>query len=118
MISVALHSHDVKLQRLLAPALGREFEVVVEPNETGVKRLLEKGACDILILDLDSGYGTVDQQVRLFDDIAASRIAVVAMTDDDSRPAAIDLVQRGAYSYFRKPPALRELKTSLQRAYE
>ncbi len=35
-----------------------------------------------------------------------------------ARPAAIDLVQRGAHSYCRKPPALRELKVILRRAYE
>ncbi len=40
------------------------------------------------------------------------------MADDDQREVAMDLVQRGAYDYFRKPPCLAELKIVARRAYE
>ena len=33
-------------------------------------------------------------------------------------PLAIDLVQRGAHGYCRKPPVVRELKAQILRAYE
>jgi DNA-binding NtrC family response regulator len=71
-----------------------------------------------LLLDLDSNFCAVDEQVRFYDEISECGVAVVALTDDVARPAAIDLVQRGAHSYCRKPPALRELKAVIRRAHE
>ena len=76
------------------------------------------GEVDVLLLDLDSESGNVEEQVAFFDQISETGVVAVVLTDDAARPTAIDLVQRGAYSYCRKPPALRELKTMLRRAYE
>ena len=118
MIRLALYSQDAKLRTILAPALGAEFDVAVEPDGDRIKERIAQDLCDVLILDLDSSYCAIAQRVQFFDEIVASRIATVALIDDDARPAAVDLVQRGLYSYFRKPPALRELKIGLRRAYE
>jgi DNA-binding NtrC family response regulator len=43
---------------------------------------------------------------------------VVVMTDDETRATAMQLVEHGAYDYFRKPPHLLELKLVVRRAYE
>ncbi len=118
MIRVALHSQDQKLQPLLAPALGKDFYVVIEPDSDRLKHLVWQGLLDVLLLDLDSEFCDPGKQARFFEEICDSSTAVVALTDDASRLIAADLVQRGAQSYCRKPPALRELKAIIRRAYE
>jgi DNA-binding NtrC family response regulator len=54
----------------------------------------------------------------LFEEVVESAMAIVVMTDDDARSTAIELVERGAYGYFRKPPAVREVRTIIRRAHE
>jgi DNA-binding NtrC family response regulator len=118
MIRVALSSLDSKLQTLLAPGLGRDFEVSPETTGDRLKGLLWEGAFDVLLLELNTDLGNVPEQVEFFDKISACGVGVVVMTDDAARPVATELVQRGAHSYCRKPPALRELKAVIRRAYE
>jgi DNA-binding NtrC family response regulator len=118
MIRVALCSTDLKLQPLLAPALGRDFQVLSEPDYARLTKILRDGQVDVLLLDLDSESSNVDRQVKFFEEIGAAGTATVVLTDDASRPTAIDLVTRGAHSYCRKPPALRELKAMIRRACE
>ena len=118
MIRVVLCSLDLKLPPLLAPALGRDFELIAEPNHGRLRQMLGRpGEVNVLLLDLDSECGRVDQQVEFFHEIS-SQIATVIITDDEARPTATDLVTRGAHAYCRKPPALRELKAMLRRAAE
>ncbi|MBV8550510.1 MAG: sigma-54-dependent Fis family transcriptional regulator [Acidobacteriaceae bacterium] len=118
MIRVVLCSHDVKLQPLFAPALGSDFEVLAEPNGAQLQQMLADGTVDVVLLDLGSDSCEIEQQLEVYNAITEPGVAVVVMADDMARPMAIDLVQRGAHSYCRKPPALRELKTVLRRAYE
>ncbi len=118
MIRVALSSQDVKLQALLAPALGRDFQVLAGMDENLLKPMLWDGSVDVLLLDVDAEFCNVEQQIALFGTVSECGVAVVVLTDDTARPAALDLVQRGAHSYCRKPPALRELKAVVRRAYE
>jgi DNA-binding NtrC family response regulator len=118
MIRVALCSPDLKLQPLLAPALGRDFQVLSEPDYARLTKVLRAGQVDVLLLDLDSEFSNVDQQVKFFEEISGAGTASVILTDDASRPSALDLVTRGAHSYCRKPPALRELKAMIRRACE
>ena len=106
------------MQPLLAPALGRDFHVLSEPNHGRLTKILREGQLDVLLLDLDSEFANVDQQVKFFEEVCASETATVILTDDPARPAALDLMTRGAHSYCRKPPALRELKTMIRRAAE
>ncbi len=118
MIRVALCSPDLKLQPLLAPALGRDFHVLSEPDHGRLTKILREGQLDVLLLDLDSEFANVEHQVKFFEEISAADVATVILTDDAARPTALDLVTRGAHSYCRKPPALRELKTMIRRAAE
>ena len=118
MTRVALLSRDVKLHHLLAPALGREYQVLTETDPDKLKKPIWNASLDVLLLDIDSEFCNAEQQIAFFTEISESAIAVVVLTDDISRPAALELVQRGAHSYCRKPPALRELKAVIRRAYE
>jgi DNA-binding NtrC family response regulator len=112
VIKLALFSHDLKLRPLLAPALGPGFEVIVEADKERLKELLNKGCIDVVLLDLDAN------SLDFYDEISGLEAAVVVLTDDYGRPAAVELVQRGVHSYCRKPPVMRELKPMLRRAYE
>lgn len=118
LIRVGVFTLDARLQPLLAPGLGSNFQVVSESDVDRLKELLLANAFDVLLLDMDATYSSPEQQMALFDDVSASPVAVVVMADDEARLAAMELVQRGAHSYCRKPPALRELKAIIHRAYE
>src|ERR1700751_1202259 len=109
MIRLALLSQDRKLQPLLAPALGREFNVLPETDMSRLQHRMLSGSLDVLLLDLDSEFCNVGEQVAVYEEVRDSGVAVVVMTDDASRATASDLVERGAHSYCRKPPALRDL---------
>lgn len=118
MVRLAFHSQDLKLRVLLAPALGPEFQLTVEQDRDKVRDIVSQADCDVVILDLDSNQGELDAQIAFFEEVVKSSIPVVLMTDDDSRARAAELVQFGAFGYCRKPPALRELKALLLRAFE
>ena len=118
MIRVILSSQDAKLQPLLAPALGPDFQVLPATHGESLKQLAWDAAFDVLLLDLDAPSAEIDQQVQLFEEINRTDVAVVVITDDAQRATAIDLVQRGAHGYCRKPPALRELKSMIRKASE
>lgn len=118
MIRIALSSRDPQLQPLLAPALGRDFHVTADAGSERLKELLWNGSVDVLLLDLDTDYSGLEEQIAFYNEISTSGVSVVVMTGDSARSAAIELVQRGAHSYCRKPPVVRELKGLIRRAYE
>ena len=120
MIKVVIHSQDRTLRLLLSSALGKEFQVVWEPSEEGIKRSLSTGSCDLVILDLDANKETLHQQTecarRIISSIDSS--LTIVMADDSLRSAAAELVRLGAFGYCRRPPSIRDLKEMLRRAYE
>jgi DNA-binding NtrC family response regulator len=116
MISLLLYSQDRNLPLLLGPTLGDEFGVTLESSPEKIKELVRTQCCHIVVLDLDPE--SVGQQRAFVEEMHSARVPVVVMADDDHREAAMDLVQRGAYDYFRKPPCLAELKIVARRAYE
>ena len=118
MIRLLFYSKDQKLHPLLSATLGVDFHVAVESSMELVKRLSAEGECDVVILDFDARYSSLEEQLELFDEIRHLPLPIVVMTDDDRRSTAMELVQRGVYDYFRKPPSLPELKIIVRRAHE
>ncbi len=118
MIRIGLYSEDRKLQPLLASALGKEFQVLIESDEDGIDRMLSLGGCDVVILDLDSNHLSLQERIACCRRIAAAQVSSVVMADDGLRPTAVELVRLGAYGYCRKPPSIRDLKVLLRRAHE
>jgi DNA-binding NtrC family response regulator len=118
MVQVALYTADVKLQHLLAPALGSGFKLVPQSDRDACQQLLFEGETDVLLLDLESEPSTVEERVKFFEEIRPAAIPTIILTDDGSRQSAVDLVTGGAFGYCRKPPALRELKALITRAHE
>ena len=116
MIRLLLYSQDNRLPLMLGPTLGSEFEVALESNPEKVKEQARNQRYHVIVLDLDSG--SPEHQRDFVGEMHSARVPVVVMADDDHREVAMDLVQRGAYDYFRKPPCLSELKIVARRAYE
>ena len=118
MIRLVLFSGDSKLQRLLAPALGSDYSVLVESDAAKLRQLVDDQQVDVLGLDLDGHYSPVQEQLDFFETMRDSRVPIVVMTDDSRRATVLELLQRGAYDYLRKPPSLPELKIVIRRAHE
>jgi len=118
MIRLVLFSGDSKLQRLLAPALGSDYSVLVESDGAKLRQLVDDQQVDVLGLDLDGNYSPVQEQLDFFETMRDSRVPIVVMTDDSRRATVLELLQRGAYDYLRKPPSLPELKIVIRRAHE
>lgn len=118
MTRLVLHSTDSKLQPLLAPALGSEFQVTVEPDSDRLKKILASGIADVLLMDIDSDPKQLQSQRDLHEDIRKLGIVTLVLADDDARALALEFVQAGAHACCRKPPAIRELKVMAQRAHE
>jgi len=118
MIRIGLYSEDRTLQPLLSSALGKEFQVLLESTEGGINRMIAREECDVIMLDLDSNDESLEERIACSRRLAASQVASVVMADDGLRTAAVELVKLGAYSYSRKPPSVRDLKSMLRRAHE
>jgi len=118
MIRLLLYSHDPELQLLLAPTIGDEFSLFPERRLDRIRQIILQRQCDVVILDLDSGFCPIQQQLEYFDEIRDLGVPVVLMTDDDNRATAMELVERGFYNYIRKPPVLPELRIVVRRAHE
>ena len=54
MTRIGLYSEDRTLHPLLSSALGKDFEVLLEPDGEGMDALVSAGGCDVMILDLYS----------------------------------------------------------------
>jgi DNA-binding NtrC family response regulator len=118
MIKIGLYSEDRTLHTLLSSALGKEFEIHLEPDEDGISLLRSAGDCDVLILDLHSSHDSLQERIECTQRLIASQVPSVIMADDGLRSTAFELVRTGAFGYCRRPPSIRDLKTMLSRAYE
>jgi DNA-binding NtrC family response regulator len=118
MIKIGLYSEDHTLQTLLSSALGKEFEVLLEPDEDGINLLRAAGDCDVMILDLHSSHSSLDERIGCTRRLIATRVPAIVLADDGLRSTAFELVRVGAFGYCRRPPSIRDLKTMLSRAYE
>src|ERR1017187_1591364 len=118
MIKIGLYSEDRTLHTLLASALGKEFEILQELDEDGMRVLRAAGDCDVMILDLHSNHESLQDRLGCTQRLIATRVPAVVMADDGLRSTAFELVRSGAFGYCRRPPSIRDLKTILSRAYE
>ena len=118
MIKIGLYSEDHTLHTLLSSALGKDFEILLEPDEDGMNLIRAAGDCDVMILDLTSHHNSLQERIGCTQRLIATQVPAVIMADDALRSTAFELVRSGAFSYCRRPPSIRDLKTMLSRAYE
>jgi DNA-binding NtrC family response regulator len=118
MIRVGLYSDDRTLHPLLSSALGKEFQILLKADQEGMIDLASTGACDVMVLDLNSKHESLQERIGFSRRLIASNVPSVVMADDGLRSTAFELVRTGAFGYCRRPPSIRDLKTMLSRAYE
>ena len=118
MIRLVLFSQDLKLQALLAPALGREFELTAESRPDHLNACLRARQADVFLVDIDPENFDTPSYVGILKGINDTGVTSVLMADDMGRATAIELLQHGAHCFCRKPPAMRELKAVVHRAWE
>src|ERR1051325_5627660 len=113
-IRVGFISPDLKLNSMLRSVLGSEISILTAPDAGRALQLASNDAVDVLILDIDEG----GPETTRFGDFANCGVPVIILAEDETRREALDLVERGAYGYVRKPPVVRELRAMLRSAYE
>ncbi len=118
MTRIGLYSEDRILHPLLSSALGKDFEVLLEPDGDGIGSLASGGACDVMILDLHSHNGSLQTRIECARRLIDSDVPAILMANDSLRSTAFELVRSGAFGYCRRPPSIRDLKTLLSRACE
>jgi len=118
MARLTVFSSDRKLPPLLTAALRPEHSVLLESSKEKLRQAAAHDETDVILLDFDSNYSSVEEHLALYQEITDSRVPIVVMTDDLGRSTANEFLQRGAYDCVRKPPSLIELKVIVRRAYE
>jgi DNA-binding NtrC family response regulator len=118
MTKIGLYSEDRTLHALLSSALGKNFEVVLEPDGDALDAVVAPGEFDALILDLHSREDTLQTRIDTARRLLAANVPAILMADDSLRSTAFELVRTGAFGYCRRPPSIRDLKTLLSRAVE
>jgi DNA-binding NtrC family response regulator len=117
MVRVLLHSFDHKLPTLLTSALRPECSVVFEPDRRKLKHNAVTGQADVMVLDLDTNYAPLAEQLAFFEEVSDSPIPIVVMTDL-GRSDVTDFLLRGAFDRIRKPPSIVEFRVIVRKAYE
>ena len=117
-VRLVLHSPDPRLQPLLVSALRPEFSVQLETDRERIKSMVRQREAEVLVVDFDSNYSALEDQLAFYTEIGDTGVPIVVMTDDLRRSTAIEFLQRGAYDCIRKPPSIPEFRVVVRRAHE
>jgi hypothetical protein len=106
MTRIGLYSEDRSLHPLLSSALGKDFEVLLQPDGDGTDAFASPAACDVMILDLYSSQDRLQARLEFARRMIDSSIPAILMADDSLRSTAFD-----SRSQNHAPPGLRNLLT-------
>jgi DNA-binding NtrC family response regulator len=116
-VRVVLHTADTRLQALLCAALGRDYDLRVEPFGDKLIETVSAGEVDVVVLDCDPKSG-IHSQLALLQQFGDSASRVIVMTDERSRSTVTSFLKQGAFGCARRPPSFTELRGLIQKAYE
>lgn len=122
IIRVCFLSQDSGLAKLIASALGEEFEtrLTSEMQFPAISAMVEWS--DVVLLDLRRGSAGEDHEkgIQLLDEIVQgpSQPPAVALCDADDRTMLLNVIERGAFDSVENPPNVLELRLVLRRAYK
>jgi len=118
-IRIAFVSQDLKLRSMLTSVLGSDVLVTPASDPERASRMVSENRFDAVILDIDLQLlADNGPDEAPFDELANCGVPVIILAADENRREALDLVERGAYGYARKPPVVRELRAMLRSAFE
>src|SRR6476660_9202721 len=106
MTRLLLFSRDTNLQRSLGSAA---FSVLVESNKSRLIHLAHHEEVDDVLLDLDTNYFTISEQDAVLDAIRDCGKPAIVITDDATRPTALDMESTNVFRWLRKPLSIPEL---------
>ncbi len=116
-IRVGFISQDLRLYSILISVLSPEVLLLKTSEPDRARQLASDNKIDALIVDIDFHSARQDGE-EAFQIVESSGAPVIVLAGDDKRREALELVERGAYGYVRKPPIIRELKAMLRGAFE
>jgi DNA-binding NtrC family response regulator len=111
---------DGALRAKIASALRSEFEVFEGADYAAAYKLLEGSELDVLLLGMPIASGGLKQCIELFSRLEGSDIdtLVIVLSTDESKSAALKIIDAGSYDYFIKPIDTDVLRHLIQRAVE
>jgi two-component system response regulator PilR (NtrC family) len=118
--NVALVAEEAAWRNELEASLDSDFSVVTASSHDEAYPLLEQGALDVLVLDVDSGGEKVQTCLDLLKALEASDIdtLVVVIGEDQKTQTVLRMVRAGAYDFLVKPLNPAVLKVVVGRAVE
>ncbi len=117
MIRTLLRSSRSSLEPVLTATLGSDISLRLADSERRAFYLIDRNEVDVVIADLEGGIPP-EAQFRFIDRVRAAGIPVVAISDDDRRSVALQLMERGVSDQFRNPPSPLEMTLAIRRAHE
>jgi DNA-binding NtrC family response regulator len=118
VIRIGLYSEDRTLHRLLSSALGKEFQLQQDTNESAIRDLTLAGRCDVLILDFFSNRDDLQVRIEPWRRLLSLQVPALIMADESLHSQICDSIHDKAFGYCRRPPSIRDLKNLLRRASE
>ena len=111
---------DGALRAKIASALRSEFEVFEGADYESAYKLLEGSELHVLLLGMPIASGGLKQCIELFSRLEGSDIdtLVIVLSTDESKSAALKIIDAGSYDYFIKPIDTDVLRHLIQRAVE
>ena len=120
IIRVCLLSQDFGLAKLIASALGEEFETRLTTEMQFPATSAWAEWCEVVLLDLHRGIAGQEHEkgIQLLDEIVQGPLQppVVALCDADDRAMLLKVIERGAFDSAENPPNVLELRLILRRA--
>ncbi|MFH1771986.1 MAG: PEP-CTERM-box response regulator transcription factor [Candidatus Omnitrophota bacterium] len=111
---------DIGITKQLRWALDDEYDVTVATSKEEALEIIKTDKFSLISLDVNlSGPSqTATDGFDILDELKSSGSAakIIMITADDSKKAALDAIERGAFDYYVKPVNLDELKIILKRA--
>jgi DNA-binding NtrC family response regulator len=111
---------DDSLRSKIASALRSQFEVFEGENFEDAYKLLQGSDLDVLLLATPLGSGGIRECTELLGRLVGSEIdtLVIVLSSDQTKAAALKIIDAGSYDYFIKPIDTDVLRHLLERAVE
>ena len=116
MIRTLLCSPRSNLEPLLGATLGADVALCVEPLECRGLDRINRNEVDVVIVDVAEA-GLPDGMFDFIAKVQERGLPVLAITSDNRRATALNLMQHGVSDQFSNPPSPLEMTLAIRRAH-